>query len=792
MSDTWDSLEHRATILKVSEPRPGSALTPLAQEAAWVAYRIVAADPAASTAADRAALAGELRQLTWQAWIPGRVALISEVATRPDHTAPDHVDVECTFALGCFGPVGSTAADLAGFDAGLHNLFDRLAPVFTVRRVDASRLVGYPAVNEVMDTTLLRPRRTGYTIGSRTVDSYGWLDLRPFPWQHVLQLASGIDAAVRIRATILATEPSPADRHEIDRIIEQVDDAQLTSGHARAEPYGGFEREITHLYRMTSPPVFVSEVAIGANRPLDEPEVRGIVSSLIRHDEVPRSADQHEPWPIASGGVQIIRNPTGHLHALATGIPLCGGVTDRTVADLVAPGDVPIGLPWPVGSRLPGIPARVEPVAAQLRPSIDPTSFPAHIGTAGGSAISLPDAHRNGNVTIVGAAGTGKSTVLANLIRHDLVHFRHFFVVDADGDLTRAVQETARTHGRNIIVIDPFARSSRHLSFAARLSPAGGNRPRVEHTAAVSADAVSHLVDERIGRDPRFRNLCFAVFELQAVTDVDVADLVTLLTDPTALRRSMSDLDLSARSRRQLDAVAHASADTTDSVGVLCALLEQTNEGLRRPILGRPTKALSFDQVACHEQAVLLDVHGLSEVGRSLVANLAIAHLVDALKRRDRWFLPFRIYVDGVDHLGHVSLIDLFGSSRRANFGASVTATDVTALRGRDAAALWSAETRLLLHPVSTGPEYSTAATTAATGRPDPDTLGLHQAQLSIAPHRIATVVDLDPRHEVGPAPTVAQEAARMEANEVDEAATVAMIRRFFPGAVLTEPTDTP
>lgn len=797
MSGTRWSLDSAPTILQLPEPKVGSALSPLAREAAWVAYRITSADPSTCSTALRTALQAKLTQLVWQSWMPGRVALVTEVRARPDERALDGVDMRVTLALGVFGPTGSTAGDLRGFDAGLHTMFEHLAPVFTVKQVSAHHIVG--GSDDVVETILVRPMGVGYQTDYQVVDSYGWLDFDPFPWSDALRLAGSTDGAIRVRATILATEPGPADQREVQRIMDQTRNAQLANSHDRRDAYAGFDQEVIRLNRKMQTPVFVSELAITGNRPLNEAEFRGITAAFIRQDDLHQNRGRERPWPIASGDVGFIVNEPGHIQALAQGLPVHGGFNPRTLADLVPIDEVPIGLPWPLESRLPGIPARPNTPGPELRVADEWFSPPSRIGTADGVPVTLSDHLRRGHVAIVGASGTGKSTVLANLIRDDLDAHRQFLAIDGGGDLTTSVRQVARSLGRHVVIIDPSSARSSHLSFAKRLGPAGKNRSRVERAAALSADAVAALTPSPIGDDPRFRSLCFAAFELHGVTDSSVEELATLLTDPGALRQTICGIGLSARSHRRLTSLFDepalvpepAGVDEPTSVGespadrpylaTLVAVLDQVGAGTRNPALGRPANALNFDNLVRHGSPVVIDVSRLSIGERTLTSHIAIAHLLDALVRREPWRPTFHLYLDGIDHLAQSPIVEPLRLGRRGNLGVTVAVTDPNSLESDTAAALWATSTWIRLRPTSAAPDTSPVLSPEL----DPGGLGRHQALVSATPHRRAVRIDLDEPRSTARRIVRTSTTTLDDATAATDAAEVAMIKKHFPGTQL-------
>ena len=562
------------SVVRAPEPPLGSALTPLTREAAWVAYQVASADPTHCSPAIADTLSARVRRFAWGAWLPGRSAIITEVEVAPDRGALDGVNTRIHFAIGCFGDADTTGDELVGFGAGLKTLFDELEPVITFEPIQPKLVVGVDATKSMEDTTLIRPTRVRYLTGTHEIDSYGWLQPAALPWQGALSVAANLGCRVRVRATFLATEPSVEDKREVDRIAEQGRDAQLIAGFRHPDSSGA-GREIAELERKLSPPVYVSELAITSERPLSEPEVRSVAAHFAYRDETPPNSAEHNPPTGAAGTTQLLRHPNGHRDALATGVPLYGGLGPRSLLEIVDLAGTAIGLPWPIGARLKGIPARTNVPDPALRAKVDLWDSPARIGIAGGVATGVPEHLRRGHVAITGAAGSGKSTMLAHLIHHDLSVVRPFLLIDPDGELTEYVRGLPSKLRLRCLIIDPSDRSRHHLSFTPRLGPARGNQARVLRLAALSADAMVRLGPHGIRDDPRFQSLCTAAFELQGATGADVTELIEMIAEPDRLRGTLDEVTLSKESARQLSGVADRAPGYQDYAFSLVALLER-------------------------------------------------------------------------------------------------------------------------------------------------------------------------------------------------------------------------
>ncbi|MCC5846819.1 MAG: type IV secretion system DNA-binding domain-containing protein [Verrucomicrobia bacterium] len=78
------------------------------------------------------------------------------------------------------------------------------------------------------------------------------------------------------------------------------------------------------------------------------------------------------------------------------------------------------------------------------------------IGEVSGRPVRMPLESRDLHTYILGATGTGKSTLLKRLIRHDLAGDEAVVVLDPHGDLFREVADTLPAHRReDVLLLDP-------------------------------------------------------------------------------------------------------------------------------------------------------------------------------------------------------------------------------------------------------------------------------------------------------------------------------------------------
>ena len=190
---------------------------------------------------------------------------------------------------------------------------------------------------------------------------------------------------------------------------------------------------------------------------------------------------------------------------------------------------------WPLGeAELPG------------QGSIHPKRLPPPAGTTGdkrviadvllpGSSerLSLPVDAATHHLHVVGPTGTGKSTLLANLIAQDMADGHSVVVIEPKGDLVDDVLGLVPPHRLNdVVVLDPSDPSP------VGLNPlhTGGRRPDLVADTILSV--LQKLYGKHIG--PRSSDILYAgLLTLAQRGDASIVMLPLLLTNP-GFRRSLT------------------------------------------------------------------------------------------------------------------------------------------------------------------------------------------------------------------------------------------------------------
>jgi hypothetical protein len=315
---------------------------------------------------------------------------------------------------------------------------------------------------------------------------------------------------------------------------------------------------------------------------------------------------------------------------------------------------------WPIGApQIPGLsvapgrllaPSRAIPTRGTV---VADSTWP---GSARPLALDLEARLRH--VHVLGPTGTGKSTLLVNMIRSDLVRGFGVIVVDPKGDLVSDVLERVRDDRcDDVVVLDP----------ADTARPVGLNPLRA--AAGASAEVVvENLVGlfkslYRSSWGPRTDDIFRAALStLSSTSDATLCEVPLLLTDATYRRRIVGALD---------DPVGlesfwgwYEALSDGERLSVVGPVLNKVRAFSMRPtvraIVGQASPLLDLRDVLASGKVLLVSLASglLGEEAANLLGALVVAELWHAttgraaLGRASR--RPVMAYLDEWQHFLHL------------------------------------------------------------------------------------------------------------------------------------------
>lgn len=311
---------------------------------------------------------------------------------------------------------------------------------------------------------------------------------------------------------------------------------------------------------------------------------------------------------------------------------------------------------WPLGDDLPGQPA-AHP--RRLPPSPGTTGEMRVIGVAQAPGhaehLALGVAPALHHLHVVGPTGTGKSTLLGNLIAADIAAGHGVVVIEPKGDLVDSVLRQIPPERRgDIVVLDP------NDVAPVGLNPLAGHGRRPE----LLADAVLAIFKQLYGAavGPRSQDILYAgLLTLARRGDASLVMLPLLLTN-TGFRRSLTTNLNDPLTLGPFWATYETWSDNeraTANAPVMNKLRPLLRPGLRG-VLGQRRPRFSIAQVLRERKVLLVPLQRgvIGPEASSLLGSFVIAELWQAVQGRadvapaDRH--PVMVYVDEVQDYLHL------------------------------------------------------------------------------------------------------------------------------------------
>lgn len=315
------------------------------------------------------------------------------------------------------------------------------------------------------------------------------------------------------------------------------------------------------------------------------------------------------------------------------------------------------------------------------------------LGTANAGSVSasvhLPTEGRSRHSYIVGATGTGKSTLLLNLVRQDLETGEGLALIDPHGDLFEQVLAALPRHRiKDVVLIEP-GRGSRVPGINFLSIPEGPlRRNQVNFVINEFLGIFDQLYDMRECGGPMFqtyfRNALLLLIESRC-PDATLLDLARVFEDRTfreALKAHCPDRQVVQFWTNQAEKAGGETSLANIAPYITSKLNLFTQSGPIRPIVGQAKTSIDFRRLIDRRGILLVNLAKgqLGELDTRLLGMLLIGQLFSAaLGRatlRPERRKPFHLYVDEFQNFVTDSVASLLAEARK--FGLHLTLANQT------------------------------------------------------------------------------------------------------------------
>lgn len=290
--------------------------------------------------------------------------------------------------------------------------------------------------------------------------------------------------------------------------------------------------------------------------------------------------------------------------------------------------------------------------------------------------VSLSESASTKGLYLIGPTGTGKSTLIKNIVRDDLERGMGLALVETNGDLTADVLDLIPPHRvRDVVLIDPT--DPTHAT--------GFNPFAATGDASLVADQIGELF-QRLWKDyfgPRTAQLAhMGMLTLARRRGSTLVDLPRLFLDEGFRARVLADLDDPVG--LEPDWRWFQSLGEKEQAIVVAPLLNKvrqfTARSAIRAIVGQPYPAISMAEIVARRKVLLVNLpKGLigSDTAK-LLGCLILTSLWQAAAQRtgiaiaDRH--PFGLYVDEVQDFASAPIPwdEIFSQGRKYGMAAAV------------------------------------------------------------------------------------------------------------------------
>ncbi len=283
--------------------------------------------------------------------------------------------------------------------------------------------------------------------------------------------------------------------------------------------------------------------------------------------------------------------------------------------------------------------------------------------------FGIKDKNRSGHMYILGKSGTGKSTLIQNMIASDLKRGRGLALIDPHGDLAEGVLDLIpQERIRDVIYFNPA-----DLDFPIAFNPLGRVSPDEHHLI------VSGLISvfKKIYSDfwgPRMEHILrYTILALLEYPQSTLLDIPLILTDKTFRGMVLEKItNPGVRSFWFMEFEKYSSYHRSEAIAPIQNKVGQfLATPLIRNIVGQPKSSFDLRQVMDEGKILIVNL-AKGKIGEdycSLLGALLVTKLqLAALSRADepeKHREPFQLFIDEIHSFLTLSFTDILAEARK-------------------------------------------------------------------------------------------------------------------------------
>jgi DNA helicase HerA-like ATPase len=648
-------------------PRNGSSVTPLAEEAAFAALRLVRTDPSRiHTGIDLLSALGLISRMLETIHEPHEVSTCLELETVV--SSEGVVTLLCTIGFASFGSSGTCSAEVDALATGAQVILSSSPFCWEVERIDPSCLTVPPHSH----CWRISPRQVVVAAEDSSVVVPARFDRSPNSWLELVTALVALKFPVRMRTTLLAAElsvPESIAFAETTSSLQTLHERTLTKDPLAAYEISRAIITMGDLTRSYKSPLFVGEVMVTSPVAMPRSLLRLVAASITHGFDVgqrgaaPSVADKER----LLGGYTLEPVDSDTRSALGAAwlalLPLRGGLIPREAQDLFSLHEAlcAFQLPVPAGSVVPTLPSgtrRRMPAPRDL-----PRRGPRIGSDTAGRSVHLP-IEPGQHVHIMGATGSGKSTVIDAVLRHNARASGQIgtVLIDPHGDLANRTIAALEVNRKPYVLIQPGGERSNSIAL---VDTNALTATSVEKPVSVIVDAITRLLPPEWA-GPRFRRIARAALNATLLAGKGLSEVSALISDERSLRELAAVDSLSTNDRNTLlSLTSNANQDRVGNQDWVASKFDELSRTGLSQIFHQNGLVLA-DVINSHAIIVDLGQSGLSTSETSLVASILLDLIASELFTRPASKrIPVLVAVDEAQLLPAVTLRRFLDEGRK-------------------------------------------------------------------------------------------------------------------------------